>query len=142
MDKVDYQCKPKIFLPSPHSTDLEYCEANIPNYVNAIEASGGVPVIVHIHKTPLSEIEKIFADCDGAVLPGSPADVDPSLYGQSRHAETNPSDATRFEVDKMVYTHSLKTKKPVCNYDSIEEAHIGLSLGSILTPHTRTHTTP
>eukprot|EP01027_Heterolobosea_sp_BB2_P017804 GEZU01025183.1.p1 GENE.GEZU01025183.1~~GEZU01025183.1.p1 ORF type:complete len:234 (-),score=48.70 GEZU01025183.1:122-823(-) len=59
------------------------------------------------------------------------------VYGQT--AETNPSDATRFEVDKMVYTHSLKTKKPTLSICYGTQS-LNVIMGGSLVQHVYDHT--
>jgi putative glutamine amidotransferase len=51
--------------------------------------------------------------CDGIVLPGSPADVDPTLYGEERDPATAPADHAREAVDFNLLEQAEKSGKPV-----------------------------
>ena len=71
--------KPRIAIPLPHGGDPEYALRAIPQYERAIELSGGEPVRIPLDRTP-AEIMKMIEQCDGVLLPGSKADVDPAKF--------------------------------------------------------------
>src|SRR5262249_3672574 len=50
---------------------------------------------------------------DGFVLPGSPADVEPSRYGAERRAETKKLDPARDRTDSAILDHAIAEHKPV-----------------------------
>ena len=70
---------PRIAIPVPTSKDLPYNQRSWPAYATAVSRSGGEPVAVDLNASP-AEINALAASCDGILLPGSPADVDPALY--------------------------------------------------------------
>ena len=81
---------PRIAIPVPHSSDLEYAERALPQYERAVTLAGGEPVRIPLDRTP-DEVMKVIESCDGVLLPGSNADVDPSRF----HAARSPHTATR-----------------------------------------------
>src|SRR3954466_8672762 len=65
-------------------------------YLCAIEAAGGMPVVL----PPLGDVEALLDRLDGICLSGGP-DLDPEAYGASeRHAELGPTEPSldRFEL--------------------------------------------
>jgi len=103
---------PRIALPIPTTTDLAYNQRAIPHYEEAIRRSGGEPVLVGIGANP-AQIREILATCQGVCLPGSPADVDPVLYGADRDPETAPADPAREAADRILLDDARKHGKPV-----------------------------
>jgi putative glutamine amidotransferase len=104
--------KPRIAIPLPHSSDPEYAERAIPQYERAIVLAGGDPVRIPLDLTP-TEVMKIIERCDGVVLPGSKADVDPEKFGAPRHPKTDPADPKRDTVDELLLQDAYNMHKPV-----------------------------
>ena len=73
--------KPRIAIPVPNSTDTKYVMRALPQYERAIREAGGEPVIIDV-KADNAEIAQQVKTCDGVLLPGSPADVDPEKFGE------------------------------------------------------------
>src|ERR1051326_4334506 len=92
---------PRIAIPMPHSTDLKYGERALPQYTRAVELAGGEPVTIPLDKTP-AEVMKLIERCDGVLLPGSNADVDPAKYDAPRHPKTDAADPKRDTVDELL----------------------------------------
>jgi len=108
---------PRIAIPMPHSIDREYAERAIPQYERAVEQAGGEPVRIPLHQTA-AEIEKIevieiMERCDGVLLPGSKADVDPSKFGVPRSPHTAGADPGRDTVDEILLHDAYQRRKPV-----------------------------
>jgi putative glutamine amidotransferase len=103
---------PRIAVPEPTSTDQAYNQRSLPQYIHAVAASGGTAVPVPLHATPV-EWARILASCAGVLLPGSPADVDPSRYGEDRAKETAPKDEPREALDELLLKGALDQGKPV-----------------------------
>jgi putative glutamine amidotransferase len=103
---------PRIAIPMPHSTDLEYAERAIPQYERAIETSGGLPIRIPLDQTP-EEVMKLIESCDAVVLPGSGADVDPAKYDAPRHPKTEDADAKRDTVDELLLQDAYNMRKPI-----------------------------
>ena len=103
---------PRIAIPMPHSIDLEYAERAIPQYERAVEQAGGEPVRIPLNQTP-AEVAKIIERCDGVLLPGSNADVDPARFGAARSAHTAPADPRRDTVDDLLLRDAYNLRKPL-----------------------------
>jgi putative glutamine amidotransferase len=104
--------KPRIAIPVPNSTRPDYVLRALPQYELAISSAGGEPVIIPTDATN-SEIAQAVKRCDGVLLPGSPADVDPEKYGAQRHPATAPADAFRDNADELLLQDAYNMRKPV-----------------------------
>ena len=104
--------KPRIAIPIPNSTDTSYVMRALPQYEKAIREAGGEPVIIDV-KAPNAEIAHQVKTCDGVLLPGSPADVDPEKFGATRHPETAASDALRDNTDELLLQDAYNMRKPI-----------------------------
>src|SRR5260370_9083941 len=96
----------------PHSTDREYGERAIPQYERAVALAGGKPVRV-ARAQPQAEILKLMETCDGVLLPGSNADVDPSRFHAPRSPHTAAADPRRDAVDDLLLDDAYKQHKPM-----------------------------
>ena len=96
----------------PHSIDRDYAERTIPQYERAVERAGGEPVRIPLDQPP-AEVVKIIERCDGVLLPGSNADVDPAKFGAQRSPHTAPSDPGRDAVDELLLQDAYQKRKPV-----------------------------
>ena len=103
---------PRIAIPEPTSTDEAYNQRSLPQYIRAVEASGGTAVPISLRATP-AEWAGILASCSGVLLPGSPADVDPARYGQERVKETAVKDDAREAVDDLLLQGAFDRGKPI-----------------------------
>jgi len=67
-------------------------------YLAAIEAAGGLPVVMP--PLDLEAVEPLLERCDGICLSGGP-DLDPAAYGARRHPELGPVETQldRFELE-------------------------------------------
>ena len=102
----------KIGIPVPTSGDLEYNGKAGPQYTDAVRQAGGEVILLPL--TPdLSALGALARKCDGFVLPGSPADVDPALYGEAPHEATAPADPAREACDLRLLEHAAIQDKPV-----------------------------
>lgn len=104
--------KPRIAIPEPTSSDPEYNQRSLPQYVHAVEAEGGEAVVIPAGATP-QEVAKLVTNCEGVLLPGSPADVDPQKFGAERHPRTAPADPGRDNVDELLLQDAHNLHKPV-----------------------------
>jgi putative glutamine amidotransferase len=103
---------PRIAIPVPTTTDLAYNQRSWPSYTSAVTRSGGEPVEIDITASPAA-IRALAATCDGVLLPGSPADVDPASYGQEVDPATNPADPARDQADRILLDDAETRRKPV-----------------------------
>ncbi len=103
---------PRIAIPMPHSADRDYAERSVVQYENAIRQAGGEPVRIELNQAP-AEVRKQIESCDGVLLPGSRADVDPQKYREARHEKTAEIDRPREGVDSLLLDDAYRTRKPV-----------------------------
>jgi len=104
--------KPRIAISEPTSSNPEYNQRSLPQYVNSIEAEGGEAVVIPSRAAP-HEIAKLVTSCEGVLLPGSPADVDPQKFGAERHLKTAAADPARDNVDELLLQDAHNLHKPV-----------------------------
>jgi putative glutamine amidotransferase len=104
--------RPRVGIP--WRTSNEEAENNRPkiaNYEEAVRKAGGEPVLI-----PLSDRAKqldVILNVDAFVLPGSPADVDPTEYGDVNRGQSAPADLRREQADRAILAHAFAEKKPV-----------------------------
>lgn len=104
--------QPRIAIPEPTSADAAYNERSWPQYASAVEASGGIAVKIPLSATP-SEVANLVASCEGVLLPGSGADVNPEKYGQARAPECGQADPAREAVDELLMQDAANLHKPL-----------------------------
>jgi putative glutamine amidotransferase len=104
--------KPRIAIPLPHGGDPEYALRAIPQYERAVDLSGGQPVRIPLDRPP-AEVMKIIEQCDGVLLPGSKADVDPAKFGAGKHPKTEAADPQRDTVDELLLQDAYNMRKPL-----------------------------
>ncbi|MFY9748485.1 MAG: gamma-glutamyl-gamma-aminobutyrate hydrolase family protein [Acidobacteriaceae bacterium] len=103
---------PRIAIPEPNFADKEYCERSWPQYARAVEFAGGVPVKVPLRDSP-AKVAQLVASCEGVLLPGSPADVNPQKYGEEAEADCAAADAAREAVDELLLQDASNLYKPL-----------------------------
>ncbi len=103
---------PRIAIPVPTSTDLDYNRRAWPQYADAVTRSGGLPVEIPLTDPP-AVTARLLATCQAILLPGSPADVNPAKYGQLPEPETNPADPARENVDELLLQDAHNLRKPI-----------------------------
>ena len=81
-------------------------------YIAAVESKGAEPVEISLGLCP-AELQNLARTLDAVVLPGSPADVEPSLFHATRHLKTAESDADRERTDFALLDHAISEHKPV-----------------------------
>jgi putative glutamine amidotransferase len=104
--------KPRIAIPVPNSKRAIYVSLALPPYERAVRNAGGEPVVIPLNATS-TQIAQAVKGCDGVLLPGSPADVDPEKYGANRHPETAKADPFRDNTDELLLQDAYNMRKPV-----------------------------
>ena len=104
--------KPRIAIPVPNSKRPLYSSLALPQYERAVRNAGGEPIIIPVNASP-AEIAQAVKACDGVLLPGSPADVDPEKYGAARHPATAAADPFRDNTDELLLQDAFNMRKPV-----------------------------
>jgi putative glutamine amidotransferase len=103
---------PRIAIPMPHSGDPDYARRSIPQYENAVRLAGGEAVRIALELSP-AEVERVVEGCDGVLLPGSSADVDPAKFEAARSPHTAAADVLRDAADEILLRNAYKTGKPI-----------------------------
>ena len=103
--------RPRIAIPVPHS-NAEYAQRVLPDYTRALEAAGGEPVVIPLDATP-EQTATLLKRCQGVLLPGSKADVDPQKYGATRRAGTADPDPLRDAADELLIQDAYNMRKPI-----------------------------
>lgn len=81
-------------------------------YFRAVRKAGAEPLEVSLEQSP-EQLARQLDELDAFVLPGSPADVNPSRYGASKHPKTITLDANRDATDEAILAHAFRESKPV-----------------------------
>jgi putative glutamine amidotransferase len=128
---------PRIAIPEPNSLDAEYTAVAWPQYAHAIEAAGGTPVKVPLSESPM-HVAQLVASCEGVLLPGSGADVNPQKYGEDAAPECKPPDYAREAVDELLLQDASNLYKPllgICyGFQALNVWHGGTLLQHLTTP--------
>jgi putative glutamine amidotransferase len=103
---------PRISIPVPNSLDANYRMRALPQYERAVREAGGEPIIIEVN-APSNEIAQKVKTCDGVLLPGSPADVDPEKYGAAKHKKTADADPLRDNTDELLLQDAYNMRKPI-----------------------------
>jgi gamma-glutamyl-gamma-aminobutyrate hydrolase PuuD len=99
-------------------------------YVRAIEAAGGRPLLV---PPSTDAIDETLDRLDGILLSGGP-DLDPELYGQETHSETNGIEPERDRAEIALLRSALERDMPVlavCRGSQV----LNVALGGDLVQH-------
>lgn len=104
--------RPRIGIPVPTLAQAEYNQRTWPQYAAAIAQSGGEPVEIPLTLSP-AEIAKVATSCQGILLPGSHADLNPAKYGEERQPETAEPDLARENVDELLLQDAHSLHKPL-----------------------------
>ena len=112
MSRLPTNSPPRIAIPMPHSIDREYGERAIPQYESAVKQAGGEPIRIPLDQTA-AEVKKVIESCDGVLLPGSNADVNPARFGATRSPHTAAADPRRDAVNALLLEDAYNLRKPV-----------------------------
>lgn len=82
-----------------------------PTYLRAIEAAGGIPLLIHL-TDDLRVVRSLYDLCDAILLPGG-GDVDPALYGEEPHPELGEVDPQRDRVEIQLARWTREDRKPL-----------------------------
>jgi putative glutamine amidotransferase len=105
--------KPRVGIPyRTRKEELSNKRKAYDMYVAAVRAAGAEPVEISLALSA-PELLKIARDLDALVLPGSPADVEPSRFHAARHPKSAEADADRERTDFALLDHAAAGHKPV-----------------------------
>jgi len=105
--------RPRVGIPWRTSREeAGNVRQKLDDYFQAVRKAGAEPFEVSL-KQPLERLQEQLGGLDGFVLPGSPADVNPTRYGAAKHEKINEMDANRDSTDVAILDHAFRTRKPV-----------------------------
>ncbi len=82
------------------------------HYADAVQASGGSPVIIPLLEDPRA-LEPMAERLDGILLTGSESDVDPARYGAKRSPRCGPAQPLRDETDFFLLEIAFRRALPI-----------------------------
>jgi putative glutamine amidotransferase len=100
------------------------------DYVQAVLASGGVPVLLPAIRCDASRVAYV-EHLHGLMIPGSPADVDPACYGEEPHPRLGPVNPLRTDCEIQLARLALTRGLPVlgiCGGSQVLNVVLGGSL--------------
>src|SRR6266581_692300 len=103
--------KPWIGIPARYHEKSQYI-GQLRHYLDAILWAGGLPLMIPVmadEETLRAYTERM----DGVLLPGSPTDVDPRLYGAEAHPKLGKLYPERDKTDFTLLDYSEKNNKPL-----------------------------
>src|SRR5277367_2160010 len=106
---------PNVRVGIPYRTrkeELKNERESYDKYLAASRAAGAEPVEISLGLTNAELTQKI-RDLDAFILPGSPADVHPSLFKAVVHPNCSISDPCRESTDFAILAHAFQDQKPV-----------------------------
>jgi putative glutamine amidotransferase len=103
--------KPWIGIPTRFHDSGEPVDA-IRRYVEAVLWAGGLPVMIPTF-APLSVAEEYRGRLDGILLPGSPTDIDPAIFGEQPHPKLGKLLAERDALDFSLLEYGETQQLPV-----------------------------
>lgn len=105
--------RPRVGVPyRTRNEELTGTRGKYETYLRAIEEAGGAPIEVSLGLTR-EELRSVTGSIDAVVLPGSPADVNPALYGVARHSKSTEADTEREHTDYALLENAIAEGKPV-----------------------------
>ena len=120
--------------PVRHGDGLDYAQLRM-TYVQAIEAAGGLPVLV-APTSSQSLLVDLLKRLDGLVLPGG-ADIDPAAYGEAMDGSQPPNralDLLELSAAAWAVEHDLPTLG-ICRGQQV----LNVALGGSLVQHMDGH---
>src|ERR1700690_1190328 len=103
--------KPRVGIPyRTRKEELKNERESYQKYLAAASAAGAQPVEISLGLTPSQLTEKI-RDHDAFILPGSPADVHPSLFKAAVHPNCSISDPCRESTEFAILAAAFKEQK-------------------------------
>jgi putative glutamine amidotransferase len=144
--------RPRVGIPWRTSAEESAKDRSgkIKYYEDAVRSAGGEPVLLSLQQP--AQLQELLPTLDAFVLPGSPADVDPSEYGSVDRGKSAPADAARENTDRSILNHAFGEKKPVlaiCYGCQLLNVYLGGTLiqdlptetGTTM-PHSKDHISP
>jgi putative glutamine amidotransferase len=99
-------------------------------YLDAVAEAGGRPQDIYPGAAACNDVERLVGTLDGLVLTGG-RDVDPRLYGQEPHPETNEPEPARDELETRLARLAVERDLPlfaICRGFQVLNVALGGSL--------------
>lgn len=80
-------------------------------YIHVLTAAGALPWMIPLVPEDEETLRAMYEEMDGVFLPGG-ADIDPSNYGEKRHATCDKSDLARDRVELALTKWAMRDGKP------------------------------
>lgn len=110
---AEFGSRPRIGVPyRTQKEELAADRSRYETYVAAVRSAGGDPIEISLAMSA-SDLKRMAGSLDAVILPGSPADVDPALYGAPRHEKCGSIDAARERTDFTLLEEAFAASKPV-----------------------------
>ncbi|HEY0704563.1 MAG TPA: gamma-glutamyl-gamma-aminobutyrate hydrolase family protein [Candidatus Acidoferrales bacterium] len=109
------ETSPKVRVGVPYRTrkeELKNERESYDKYLAAARAAGAETVEISLGLSA-AELSQKIRDLDAFILPGSPADVHPSLFKAVVHPNCSISDPCRESTDFGILAHAFQQQKPV-----------------------------
>ena len=103
--------KPWIGIPTRFRDSGEPVD-EIRRYLDAVIWAGGLPVMIPTF-APLSVVQGYRERLDGILLPGSPTDIDPAIFGEERHPKLGKLLPERDALDLFLLEYGEQARLPV-----------------------------
>ena len=105
--------RPRVGIPWRTSDEeANQITSKLQYYFAAVKEAAGEPIPISLQLRP-QELATQIKDLDAFVLPGSPADVNPSLYRAARNEKTHDADPNREKTDFAILESAFASGKPV-----------------------------
>lgn len=105
--------RPRIGVPwRTAAEEAANRRSKMDKYLDSVERAGAEAVLLSL-TFDRETLQREAAYLDAFLLPGSPADVDPSHFGAKRHPAAEDPDHARERTDFTLLEHALVTGKPV-----------------------------
>jgi putative glutamine amidotransferase len=105
--------KPRVGIPyRTRKEELTGERSKYDRYVQAVRAAGAAPIDVPLSLTA-EDFDALSSSLDAVLLTGSPADVNPALYGSARNPASAEADPDREHTDFALLEHAFANHKPV-----------------------------
>ena len=102
----------RIAISEPTTSDTEYNQRALPQYLSALQSAGATPIVVPLHERQ-DRVARLLEGVQGVLLPGSGFDVDPQQFGEERIPECGPADPGRTAVDELLLQDAFNLHKPI-----------------------------
>lgn len=101
----------KIAIPRPDSLDEHYCQTILEKFSTSLAGEKAELVVVPLGSTTAAL--SIVTQCHAVLLPGCPADINPTKYNAVPSPGLGPIDAARDHTDEVLLEHAFAGLMPI-----------------------------